>query len=140
MEPGDVPTDTSEFSPCLAVGEVAAAAAVPDGDAVPGGQLTVSRGAVANEVVLEWGPSCAAADQDYAVYLGTIGDFASHWARRCSTRGLTTTTFRTNEEAAYFLVVPLSGNREGSYGTDSEDDERPPGYSICHPQLVGECD
>jgi hypothetical protein len=72
--------------------------------------------------------------------MGTLGDFTSHWARRCSTQGQTSTAFRNNEPAIYFLVVPMSVNRDGSLGTDSDGIERPQGYSICRPQLVGECD
>jgi titin len=140
MEPGPVPTDTSEFSPCVGVGAVTAAGTVPDGVHVPGIQLTASRGSVGTEVLLSWGDSCIAADVDYAVYLGTLGDFTSHWARRCSTEGQTSTAIRNNEPAIYFLVVPLSVNRDGSLGVDSDGIERAPGYSVCHEQLVGECD
>jgi hypothetical protein len=138
-EPGDVPRDTSEFSACLGVGAVTAAARVPDGADLPGAQLMVLSW-VGNRYTLSWGASCSASDIDYAVYAGTLGDFTSHNARRCSTEGLTTATVGAVGDALYFLVVPLSENREGSYGVDGDGLERPAGISTCHPQLMGPCD
>ena len=140
MEPGNVPTDTSEFSPCLGVGVPAPAGTVPDGHTVPGVQLTASRGGVSTEIVLDWDDSCVAADSDYAVYIGTLGDFTSHWARRCSTGGATTVTFRNNDPSIYILVVPMSYNRDGSYGVDGDGIERAAAFSVCHPQEVQACD
>jgi len=39
----------------------------------------------------------------------------------------------------YFFVVPLSMNREGSYGVDSEHEQRPVGAAVCHERLIEEC-
>ena len=39
----------------------------------------------------------------------------------------------------YYLVVSQSANREGSYGSDSDDVERPPGGSVCLVQAIAAC-
>ena len=53
--------------------------------------------------------------------------------------GLLTKTFAADPEDLYFLVVPVTADREGSYGKDSALVERPAGTSACKPQLVGSC-
>ena len=80
-----------------------------------------------------------ATDVDYGILVGTIGDYTSHEPRVCSTGGLTSRTMRVVDEAVYFLVVPLSANREGSYGFDSEGLERPIGRSTCYERWIGTC-
>ena len=43
-------------------------------------------------------------------------------------------------EDRYYLVVPINFNGEGSYGTDSANNERPTGTSTCVPtQLLAPC-
>ena len=90
-------------------------------------------------MTLTWGDSCMAGDVDYEIYVGTLGDFTSHLPRRCSTGGLTNLRLRIATTDHYFLVVPKSGNREGSYGFDGNGIERPTGADACHPQLIGSC-
>jgi hypothetical protein len=80
-----------------------------------------------------------AGDLDYAVYRGTLGDFISHVPRRCSTGGFTSASMRTIDDAVYFIVVPLSASREGSYGVDGNGTPRPQGSSPCRQQSVGKC-
>ena len=109
--------------------------AVPDG--APETPLTVT--ASGSDVTLAWGASCAASGVDYAIYQGTIGTYFSHALKFCSTQGLLTKTFPADPESLYFLVVPVSGDREGSYGKDSALVERPAGAPACKPQLVGSC-
>src|SRR6185369_9514459 len=53
---------------------------------VPGG-LTVERAGA--DLVLRWDASCAPADDDYAIYEGTLGRFAAHVPRECTTGGAT---------------------------------------------------
>jgi hypothetical protein len=139
LGPGGELTDTSEFSSCLGSGPAVAAGRVPDGLALPGTQLTIAKGG-GNNLIFSWGDSCVGSDLDYAVYSGTIGDFASHQPRVCSTSGLTTRQAWIVDSAAYFLIVPLSATREGSYGTNSDGIDRSVGLDACHPQMVGECD
>ena len=80
-----------------------------------------------------------AGDVDYEIYVGTIGDFTSHLPRRCSTEGLTSHRLRITTSNHYFLVVPKSGNREGSYGFDGNGVERTQGADACHLQSIGSC-
>jgi hypothetical protein len=113
---------------------------VPDGAAVPGAQLTVDRSGA--DVTLSWDASCVGADTDYEVYEGSVGgDFTTHAPRLCSTSGATTASFEPAGGSTYYLVVPRSVDREGSYGTDSEGVERPQGQSPCLPRaLAPGCD
>ena len=102
----------------------------------PNSALTVNRG-VGGQIELSWGPSCMATDVDYAVYEGDLTAFPSHAPALCSTGGITSASIFPAFEAAYYLVVPLSGTREGSYGVDSALAERPAAASSCAPQAVG---
>jgi hypothetical protein len=115
----------------------APAGGVPDG-AEGGSALLVGKEPL-GRVRLEWGASCAAGDTDYAVYEGTLGDFTSHLPRACSTDGETTLTFGAGP-AAYFLVVPHNGSREGSYGHSSDTAERSASSAACMPQMLLDCD
>jgi len=76
------------------------------------------------EITLSWGDSCVGTDNDYAVYEGIIGDFASHVPRTCTTGGATTLTFTPAAANSYYLVVPHNGRREGSYGLASDGTQR----------------
>ena len=109
--------------------------AVPDG--APATPLTVT--ASGSDLTLDWGASCSASGVDYAIYEGTIGAFTSHAMKFCTTQGLLTKTFPADPDSLYFLVVPLSADREGSYGKDSALVERPQGTPACKPQLAGSC-
>jgi hypothetical protein len=133
---GDV--DDDDFSLFLAAADVPAGS-VPDGANVPGTPLIVNR-EPGGELTLTWGASCAAADEDYAVYEGTLRDFTSHRSKVCGTSGATSATFTPDAGDTYYLVVPLSAFREGSYGADSSGAERPQGAMACFPRSVGHCD
>jgi len=115
-----------------------AAGRVPDQPYWPGTPLTVTE-ATGGDITLDWDVSCLVTDTDYAIYEGTIGAFYSHAALFCSTEGATTKTFTPSAGNTYYLVAPLSGSREGSYGMDSGGGERPPATTACLPQLIGTC-
>ena len=132
---GDVDDDDFELFLVAADG---VAGEVPNGDDVPGAPLTVVP-VGAGDLALSWSSSCLASDDDYGVYEGTIGDFSSHAAVTCSTGGATNLTLTPGAGNTYYLVVPLNGFREGSYGTDSNDNERPQGAGACLPQSPGSC-
>jgi len=103
---------------------VAAAGSVPSA-AVNGPPLTVEK-APAGAIKLTWGDSCKSSDSTYSIYEGTLGSFYSHTRRVCSTGGEKTWTFSTaRANDVYWLVVPRSATRGGSYGTDSSGAERP---------------
>ena len=88
---------------------------------------------------LSWGESCQVTDADYAVYEGELGTYPSHAPLLCSTVGATSTTVVPNYGAAYYLVVPVTSNREGSYGVDSTGAQRPAGSIACLPQAIAAC-
>jgi hypothetical protein len=90
------------------------------------------------QVVLSWSDSCAE-DGDFAIYAGTLGDFANHEAETCTTAGLQTWTLSAVGEDSYYLIVPRSLNREGSYGFDGAGIPRAPSASACLPQAVAAC-
>jgi len=115
-----------------------AAGAAPDGDAPPGTPLTVDR-AGTGQLRLDWGASCAVDDDDYAVYTGPIGSFGDHQPSACSTGGATTLTLPEAGGSVYYLVVPVQGVREGTYGS-ATDGPRPPSSAPCYLQSVESCD
>jgi len=119
---------------CGAVG----VGAVPDGDAIPGIPLMVTA-AAAGQITLTWDASCAATDNDYAIYEGTLFNYYSHTSLTCTTTGATTATFTPSSGSTYYIVVPLNGTIEGSYGLDSVGNERPPGASACLPAAAPTC-
>jgi hypothetical protein len=109
---------------------------------VPGGAISgLMVGKDVGSIVLEWVESCSAADNDYGIYEGAAGDWASHLPipGLCTTGGLTTATFTPGTGDHYYLVVPTDGNTEGSYGWDYTGAERPPSAAPCSPQSLGNC-
>ncbi len=112
-----------------------AAGAVPDGWSVPGSPLTITM-LPGGDVTLAWSASCSATDADYEIYEGTLGSYASHAPRFCSTGGMTSKTFTPAPGSTYYLVVPRNALREGSHGRRSDGSERPRGASTCAPQEV----
>jgi hypothetical protein len=126
---------------CEGFVECGSAGSTPDGRFVAGRPLKLDK-TPGVDISLEWGVSCLADDTDYAVYEGTIGDFTHHSARLCTTEGLTTADLIPDptEDGSYYLVVPLNGTHEGSYGLTSEGVERPTGQPVpCLPQEIGTC-
>lgn len=87
-----------------------------------------------SSLTLSWQGSCSEDDDDYAVYSGEIGAFTSHTLELCTTSGLPTTTLPLPDGSRYYLVVPLDGLEEGSYGSDGAGAERPVGLTTCGPQ------
>lgn len=86
-----------------------------------------------------WQPSCSSDDDDYAVYSGTLGQFTSHTPALCSTGGATTADLSMPNNGRYYLVVPIDGAEEGSYGQDSNGAERHPGLTTCGAQHIANC-
>jgi hypothetical protein len=115
-----------------------AAGSVPDGGRVPGTPLTVAHGA-GGDVVLSWGASCLGSDTDYEIYAGDMSDFTVYRPRFCTTSGARTRTLTPAAGNEFYLIVPRNATREGSYGTNSADVERPAGASACLPQTAVSC-
>lgn len=116
-----------------------AAGYVPDGADVPGTRLLVDK-AGGEWLMLSWGPSCLSTDNDYELYEGALGDFTSHTAMLCSTGGVLAITVTAAPGSAYYLVVPRNAMREGSYGLDSSDEQRPQAAAACLLQEIGTCE
>ena len=92
------------------------------------------------ELGLSWGPSCSPSDTDYAIYAGTVGDFAATFPLLCSTAGATQASVTPPAGDAFFLVVPHNGTIEGSYGLDGQGLERPASPAACFPQATSACE
>jgi hypothetical protein len=90
-------------------------------------------------ITLSWSRSCQPTDDDYEIYEGALGEFASHTPLFCTTGGAMEQTFVPNPGGRYYLLVPRNAVVEGSYGLDSEDQERPQGPSVCLPRVLGVC-
>jgi ELWxxDGT repeat protein len=114
-----------------------AAGSVPDGESASGGPLHLTRGD--ETVTLSWGSSCYYRDKDYAVYSGTLGAWGEITPLTCTTDGAAHLTVPLEVGDAFFLVVPRQGGVEGSYGRDSQGNERTPSPKACAPQAVHPC-
>jgi hypothetical protein len=121
--------------PSSQTGAAGSVAAVAGPGAEP---LTVGK-AEGRAIDLRWSESCQMTDADYEIYEGSIGDFASHVPRICGTGASLSFTLVPAESNAYYLVVPRSADREGSYGRDHAGDERPQGPAACLPQEIAVC-
>ena len=99
-------------------------------DKVAGGGLRIS-----------WDPSCANQTVNYGIYQGVIGSWSSHVALDCDDASSDYQEVVTPGGGnRYFLVVPLSNDAEGSYGTNSGGIERPRGATTCRAlQMPGSC-
>jgi hypothetical protein len=91
------------------------------------------------EITLSWGPSCIVGDNDFEIYEGLLGDFASHTVRLCTTGGALQMTLLPYVDNSYYLVAPRNDVEEGSLGKDSEGVERPEGLTACLPRVIAEC-
>jgi hypothetical protein len=114
----------------------------PAGAGAVGAGLRVGRSpGGAGELLLEWSPGCLAGATTYGIHEGTLLAFASHAAVDCFDDGADLAeTLAPGPGDRYFLVVPLDAYDEGSYGTDSEGNERPPGTARCLPtQTIAAC-
>jgi hypothetical protein len=137
---GDNPDGATDFDVYTAVVQATTAlsGSVPDGTGGAVLPLTIEPGA-GGTLHLSWSPSCLASDADYAVYEGTIGNFASHVPLLCSTAGATAVSISPGAGSTYYLVVPHNTTVEGSYGRDSASLERPPSAAACFPRATVAC-
>ena len=109
---------------------------VPGDPGVPGNPLFVDR--AGSDITLTWDTSCGLGS-DYAIYEGVVGDFTSQLPLACTTSGLTTATVTPGAGNRFYLIVPLDGGEEGSYGVNGAGAERPASGSACAPQSIGSC-
>jgi len=92
-------------------------------------------------LVADWsgGGSCLVGD-DHALYEGSLSDFTSHVPVTCSTSHGTQVTFQPSSGNLYYLLVPINGTREGSYGLYGNNVERPASAAACAPQEIATCE
>jgi hypothetical protein len=90
---------------------------------------------------LDWGLPCndaAVPDQDFAIYMGSLSDFTSYSSVTCSTTGAMSVQVTSAPEDSFWLVVPQTSVREGSYGLASSG-ERLPAALACRTQNIAAC-
>jgi hypothetical protein len=96
---------------------------VPEGNHVPGTRMSARVTGVPGDVIIEWQPTCNA--DDHVIYFGSLGSFSSYTDAECSAGMSGTWTGTLPGGDLFFVVVGVNGNREGSYGMDSDPGERP---------------
>jgi len=101
------------------------------------GPLVTVTSLSAVQIRIAWGDSCAG-HTDFAVYEGTLGDFDSHAPRSCSTGNVRQLDLTTPSRSVYYLVVPRTAIREGSYGATTAG-ERLQNGAGCVPQVIAVC-
>jgi len=116
---------------------------IPGTRDVSGLPMLVEYRVASGEVALDWTPSCAVDDTDFAVYGGKLGDFASHFARASSTSGATSITFQPAHENAYVLVAPVHEDPQmptkGVTGRQSNGEDWPLGQQSRYPRDIRGC-
>lgn len=101
--------------------------------------LRLDRGG-AGTVVLSWAPSPCSGAIDYGIYEGTLGSWQSHEAVDCHDDfGDLSEEVVVGEGDSYFLVVPLGSETEGSYGRNSDGQERLESAQSCAPAQDLQC-
>jgi hypothetical protein len=115
------------------------AGAVPDG--TYGSAVTAERES-GTDVRVSWDASCSLDATDYAIYEGSLTALRSgswdHAPVTCTAGSDLTEVFTPQAGSRYFLVAPLAGGSEGSFGL-SEGAPRPPSASACAPRESAGC-
>jgi hypothetical protein len=115
------------------------AGSVPDG--TYGAAVIVER-ATGDDVRVTWPASCSPEASDYAIYEGSLtalrGGTWDHTPITCSAGTDLTEVVSPQAGARYFLVAPLAGSSEGTYGL-SEGALRPPSASACATREASSC-
>jgi len=74
---------------------------------------------VPGDIDINWTPSCSAGAEDYGVYEGAIGSWASHRRMTCTDPAPVFTENVTPQAVdSYYLLVPHNYAEEGAYGRD----------------------
>jgi hypothetical protein len=112
----------------------------PADPGIVGSSVRIDKVAGGN-IRLSWLPSCAVESVQHGIYQGVIGNWTNPIPLDCDDSngdGLEVVTPGPGNR--YYLVVPLSADVEGSYGTRSNLIERPRGVSTCRAvQMFGTC-
>lgn len=108
---------------------------------IPVGSLRIDKGTTLGSNVtidLNWDPSCSGGVTGYSIHEGEIGNWYSHSAVECAASGQQQTAYMPAVGNRYFLVVPLTDDAEGSYGTDHAGTPRPVSISSCSGQQISD--
>ena len=113
---------------------------VPDNDNFPGISLTIMKSG-ASSLMLNWGiPEGSCQTQDYGIYRGTLPWITyNHSSVLCSTGSAASATIPADAGSYYYLIVAQIGGKEGSYGLNSSNVQRPAAASSCLAQEIGTC-
>jgi hypothetical protein len=87
-------------------------------------------------LLLSWSADCGGGTR-YGIYRGSLGTGLPSIKKEegfCTVAGMTASIPAGAGTADFFLVVPGSGDYEGSYGVDSQGHPRPPAILACYPQ------
>jgi len=104
---------------------------LPGPGAVPPTMTVKKAASPAGDIVLTWSVASGYVD-DYAIYEGTLGTWYSHASKTCTDAGHDLAEQVTPAAGnTYYLVVALNADAEGSYGRDSQGNERPRGTGTC---------
>lgn len=95
------------------------------------------------ELIVNYSPGCDAVD--HTIYWGSLEpgtDFSSYTGQACFLGADGVASFDPGPGSVFWLIVANDGEREGSYGTDSEGFERPPADDgvldeCAYPQVIG---
>ena len=112
---------------------------VPDNDNYPGIPLKITKSGT--NLILTWSAPGGYCDtEDYAIYRGTLPwSVYNHVFNTCSTGGATTRQIAADSGSYYYLIAAISAAREGSYGLDSSNAQRPAAATPCLAQEIGTC-
>ncbi len=113
--------------------------AVPDNDNYIGTPLKIEK--TSSLLKLTWGqPEGTCLTEDYSIYKGNLPILNyDHEAILCTTSGQNYATIDSDIGNYYYLVVAQHQGYEGSYGVDSNNQQRPIGLNPCLPQLISNC-
>ena len=112
---------------------------VPDNGRYPGIPLTINKSG--DDLIIGWGaPGGSCLTENYGLYRGTLPwTEYNHTSIICSTGGSTSVIVLSDLGSYYYLAVAQNSSKEGSYGDDSSDVQRPPAYVPCLIQDIGTC-
>ncbi len=105
----------------LGIREVTTTPAIPDGNTVPGTQMTASRAGA--DVLINWDDASCGAPISVNIYQGTLGSFGTFTAGDCALPPTGSATVAV-PGGSWFLVASADGDADGSYGRDASGGER----------------